>query len=108
MRIGKLNRRVSLQKLGPAQDAAGQSTDEWAEFAKPWANILFVNGKEFATAGSEASSATVSVMLRYRTDVTAAMRIVYRGAIYNILAVLPDEDDRDHVYLACSTGVNDG
>jgi SPP1 family predicted phage head-tail adaptor len=108
MNSGKLNRRVSLQKLGPAQDSAGQPIQQWTQFARAWANIKFVNGKEFATGGSEASSATVSVRLRYRTDLTAKMRVVYKDDVYSIVAVLPDEEDRDHIDLACTTGANDG
>jgi len=108
MNIGKLNRRVSLQKLGPAQDSAGQPTQQWTEFAKPWADIRFVSGKEFATAGSEASSATASIRLRYREDVTPAMRVVYRSSIFNIVAILPDESGHEYVDLACTTGANNG
>ena len=46
--------------------------------------------------------------MRYRTDLNAGMRIVYNGTIFNVLAVLPDGEDRDRVDLACSTGINEG
>lgn len=108
MRIGKLNRRVSLQQSGTERDAAGQAIASWTEIAKPWADIRYLNGKEYATSGTVVSGATVSVRIRYRTDVKASMRVVYGETIFNILAVLPDEERRDRLDLACNTGVNDG
>jgi SPP1 family predicted phage head-tail adaptor len=108
MRIGKLNRRISLQARVALPDAAGQDVITWTEVAKPWADIRYVNGKEYATSGTTVSGATVSIRIRYRTGLDASMRVVHRGAIYSVLAVLPDEEDRDHLDLACNTGVNDG
>jgi SPP1 family predicted phage head-tail adaptor len=109
MNIGKLNRRVSLQVLKPMQDPGnGEPGHDWVEIAKPWANIRFLNGREFAAAGGEVSKATVSVRVRYRADVIASMRVVYRSAIYDIVAVLPDESGREFIDLACTTGATQG
>lgn len=46
--------------------------------------------------------------IRWRTDVTAAMRVLYDGGIFNIEAVLPDYAGRRYVDLACSVGANHG
>jgi SPP1 family predicted phage head-tail adaptor len=109
MRAGTLNRRVSLQALGSTQDPeTGESGDDWVEIAKPWANIRFLNGREFVSSGVEVSKATVSVRIRYRSGVSAAMRVVYRIAIYDIVAVLPDESGREFIDLACTTGATQG
>jgi len=109
MNIGKLNRRVSLQALKPTQDpATGEPGHEWTEIARPWANIRFLNGREFASAGAEVSKATVSVRIRYREDVAASMRVVFREQIYDIVAPLPDETGRAFVDLACTTGASQG
>jgi SPP1 family predicted phage head-tail adaptor len=112
MRSGKLNRRLTIQQPGPARDAAGQPSTGWVNVdggtGEVWADILYLNGRQYATSNAEASSATVSIRVRYRTDLNATMRVVYGATIFDILAVLPDEEDRDHVDLACSTGVNSG
>jgi SPP1 family predicted phage head-tail adaptor len=108
MRIGKLNRRVSIQACTAVQDDAGQEVATWTEVAKPWANVRFLNGKEYSTSGTMVSGATVSIQIRYRTDLDATMRVVQGSTIYNVLAVLPDEEDRDYLYLACNTGINNG
>jgi SPP1 family predicted phage head-tail adaptor len=106
MRIGKLNRRVSLQARVAVPDEAGQDVITWIEIAKPWVNIRYLNGKEFSTSGTTVSGATVSIRMRFRMGLNASMRVVHSDVIYSVLAVLPDEEDRDHVDLACNTGVN--
>ncbi|MGF6976359.1 SPP1 family predicted phage head-tail adaptor [Paraburkholderia sp. JPY465] len=108
MRIGKLNRRVSLQQPTEVRDELGQPMPGWSELARPWAYVRYLNGKEYATSGTEVSGATASVRIRYRQDVTASMRIVHGSTILNVLAVLPDEGDREYIDLACNTGANDG
>ena len=109
MNIGKLNRRVSLQAMEPTQDPGnGEPGHDWVEVARPWANIRFFNGREFTSSGAEVSKATVSVRIRYRADVSASMRVVYRSAIYDIVAVLPDESAQEFIDLACTTGATQG
>lgn len=46
------------------------------------------------------------MVIRYRADVDASMRVAYRNKYYNILAVLPDaESGREHLTLMTSEGV---
>lgn len=104
MRAGSLNRLVEIQQPGTAQDELEQPVAGWVRFARPWANIRTVNGREYAAADSDRSEVTTSIRIRYRTDITTSMRVAYKGVIYKIHVVLPDEADRDYVDLACSTG----
>jgi SPP1 family predicted phage head-tail adaptor len=43
----------------------------------------------------------------WRLDITTAMRVKFRGDIYDIKAILPSSD-HDYVDLAVVTGVNNG
>lgn len=106
---GKLNRRISLQRRDPTPDSIGQPSNTWVEVAPLWASIRNLNGREFATSNSDASEVTTSIRIRYRTDVTADMRVLsQRGVVYDIVAVLSDEAENEYVDLACKTGVNNG
>lgn len=108
MRAGNLKQRVTIQTTGQTRDAAGQPSTGWIDYDTVWAGIRYLNGRQFLTANVEAASATVSIRMRYRADVTAAMRVVYGVKVFDIVAVLPDEADRDHIDLACTTGANNG
>lgn len=101
MDIGKLNCLVAIQSPSDAQDAAGQPTDAWSTLASVWANIRHLSGVESIKAGADASVVKASIRIRRRTDVTAAMRVVHGSVVYQVKAVLPDEESREHVDLLC-------
>ncbi|HIC7213958.1 MULTISPECIES: phage head closure protein [Burkholderia cepacia complex] len=109
MRSGDFNRRITIQVKQAGQDDLGQPVTSWVDFAKDVpTNLLASTGKEYVNSGEEISKAQVSMRIRWRTDVTAAMRVLYDGGIFNIEAVLPDYAGRRFIDLACSVGANNG
>jgi SPP1 family predicted phage head-tail adaptor len=101
MQIGRLNRRVVIQYLVDGQDEAGQPVQNWLPLATVWADIRHLSGVESIKAGGEASVVKASIRIRWRTDVTPAMRVVHGSTVYQIKAVLPDEESRERVDLLC-------
>lgn len=101
MEIGKLNRRVKIQKPGTVQDDIGQPIPGWVDVATVWANVRFLNGVETVKAGAVATVAKASIRIRRRTDVLPNMRAVLGTTNFNITAVLPDEESRERVDLVC-------
>jgi len=104
---GKLRHRVELQEQQIAQDPnTGEMLTTWVTISRPWAEIVPMSGREFMAAGAEQSEVRGRIVIRYRDDVDASMRVVYRGRYYNILAVLPDaESGREHLTLMTGEGV---
>ena len=101
MDFGKLNKLVKILQRGAGQDAAGQPVGTWVQYAKPWASIKHPTGTSTIRADAVTPAVQASIRLRYRLDVTAAMRIQHRQAIYEIKAVLPDEEGKEYVDLVC-------
>ncbi len=103
METGKRNCLVVIQSRAAGQDDNGQPNGAWSTFASLWANIRYGHGTgaEAIRAGAEMSTTRVSVRINYRTDITSAMQVVYQGATYHILAVMPDMAKRDHTDLVC-------
>ena len=109
MRIGALNRLVSLQRKVVAQDQETEAQVEtWVEAAKVWANVRYLNGTETIKAATPTSIAKASIKIRFRKDVDSTWRAVDGDVIFNILNVLPDAEGREHVFLACETGGSNG
>lgn len=104
---GDLRHRVTLQRKQVTQDqATGEMVTAWADVAQVWAAILPSSGREFIAAAAAQSEVQGKIVIRFRDDVDASMRIVYRGKYFNILAVLPDaESGREHLTLMTSEGV---
>ncbi|MCC7006005.1 MAG: phage head closure protein [Ottowia sp.] len=102
------SQRVRLQKQITTQNSLGESVGTWINVALVWADIRYLNGKEYLAAQLEISKANISMRIRWRNDVNAAMRVLHGNHIYNIEVVLPDMQERMHLDLVCSIGLNKG
>lgn len=89
---GVLRHRVAIDRQDSTQDeATGTMTTTWAEIAASVpAQISPVSGREFIAAAKPGSSITARIQIRYRPNLTAAMRIRHGATIYQITAILPD------------------
>lgn len=96
-----LNRIVVIKTPTATQDAAGQPIPTWATLATVWANIRHLSGTESIKADAESSTVKASIRILRRTDVNASMRVTHGSTNYRILAVLPDEVERDKLDLVC-------
>lgn len=102
---------VCLQRNLPTQNAAtGAMIDNWVTVVDDlYASVEPASAREFVAAHAVQSEVTTRITIRFRPGVTAAMRIVYRGSIYNIAGVLTDrESGVEYLTLPCSEGVNRG
>lgn len=107
LNAGSLNSRVAIKYLAAGQDDVGQPVLTWTHLITDtadnsvWANIRHPTGAESSLADKDTSITRASIRIRRRTDVTPAMRVYYGSTVYEIEAVLPDEQDRDRVDLLC-------
>ncbi|WP_247350775.1 phage head closure protein [Ralstonia pseudosolanacearum] len=108
MDFGRNNRRIELQRRVQLRSPSGQPVDAWETVARHYARALGQSGREAIAAGKETATRQVSLRIRYRTDVTAAWRVIYGGQIGDIQAVLPDEVGREHVDLLVRIGASRG
>ena len=104
----RLNKRITLQVMGPTQDAAGQPVAaDWANFiadgdGKLWAEVRDVSGREFVAAGATQNKVMTTITIRYRAGVAAKMRVLHGTDVYSIEAVLGQ--DQRTLALMCSRG----
>lgn len=108
---GSLNVRVSLQRKSGGTDALGQPLNVWTEYAQVWASVVQLRGIERVTGGTEVDSASASIRIRYRMDVTNADRAVALsagGQVFNINSVMPNAMSREYTDLVCTENANNG
>ena len=110
---GSLNKRVTFQRKVLAQDAWGQDSGAWQDYVTVHADIRYQTGlaavrNEVHSGGKEQSRASGSARIRKRADIDANMRMIYRGGIFDIAAVLPDETDDEYLDIAFSEGLSGG
>ena len=95
----RLNRRCVLQAPGTTTDELGQPIPGWTDVATLWADIRMKSGLEAIKAGASVSVAQASIRVRYRSGITAGMRVVHNLVVYQITAVMPDVGGREFVDL---------
>lgn len=105
MRAGRMRHRVTIQApgLAPASEYGDQATT-WADVATVWAEVKPLSGRELFAAQAVQGEATVKVTMRYRADLTTAMRLLHGSTIYDIHHVPPVAGRENEMILLCSTG----
>lgn len=116
MRAGKLRHWLTFERPGESeQDSDGALVETWVDafeisFRMP-CQVETLSGRELLAAQAIASKTTHRISTRYRPGFDGTMRATNQatGAIYNIEAVLPDnESGRREVRLLASSGLNAG
>lgn len=95
MRAGSLKDRIEIQHKVEVRDEFGQPIATWATYKMVWSDFRFLNGTETIKAGADASELKASVRIR-NLPVTNQMRVLFKGVVYEITAVLPA---RTHIDL---------
>ena len=117
LNAGDLNRRITIEERAAGEDAAGQPNGAWEEFGQAWADIRSPSGLSIAegervAGGGEVSPYTVSMRIRWRTGITAGMRVTCSiggvDMVFDIKRVSPDLRNREHIDLVCETGASEG
>ncbi|MEX2990331.1 phage head closure protein [Serratia fonticola] len=116
MRAGKLRHRVTPQRPIMVQTPeTGEVVKHWVNIAETtpdnaiYAEVYPLSAKEFVATQATKNVITTRFTIRYRADITADCRLLFRGKIYNIEGVLPDPvSGLEYLTLPCSEGANDG
>jgi len=99
--FSKLRHRVIIQQNQPTINAFGEETEQWADIATVWAAVEPIKGREFFAAQKENAETTVRITIRYRTSITADMRILYGNKNYEINAIIDVEERHVELQLMC-------
>lgn len=79
LNAGALDQRVTIQARTVGQDERGQARDTWVDVATVWARVAPRRGRDFFAAAQDQATFDCTVWLRYRSDITAAHRLLWRG-----------------------------
>ena len=91
MDISKLRSRITIQHSEVVTDAIGNHTNAWVDYWSCAAYANLASGKEYGAAGQTFGSDTQVFEVRWcerlRDLDTTKIRILFGGAIYNIITV---------------------
>lgn len=75
MLIGRLRDRLTITQVSRVTDSLGGQATSWSTLATVWGEFRSLTGREALQAGALQSSMTHRAVIRYRSDVTVAMRV---------------------------------
>lgn len=92
MNIGRLDKLITIEQPTNVTSAmTGERTKSWATLAQVWATITYPRSatasKEGVEAGVTTATNDVEFTIRYRSDVSEAMRVSYNSQTYEIRRV---------------------
>lgn len=94
-RIGAMRERVDIQTRTPTVGAIGNVAFAWATTATVWAQVRPMSARERFVAERLAARGVYEITIRWRTGITPAMRMLWRGRTFNVKQILnPDERRR--------------
>jgi SPP1 family predicted phage head-tail adaptor len=113
MRAGSLRKRVTVQQRSTSVDSFGGQAQTWIDICTVWAEIRTLNGRELMAASAMQSEVSHEITVRYRSELTnpkavAAMRILFKGRIFNIHSSVNVDERNEIITLQVSEGVNNG
>ena len=106
--IGSLRERVTIQSETRTADAAGGAVVTWSALPHApmvWARVEPLLGREALQAMQLKAPVSYRVTMRWRDDITAAMRLVWGARVLNIRSIINPDERRRYIELMCEEGV---
>lgn len=101
MRAGLLRNYITIQENKPTRDATGAVVDNWVEFAKLYANIKPINGREYFSAEKFNAQVDTEITVRFVSGIKAEMRVLFGTRVYEIMYVYDRDERTREIKLFC-------
>ena len=104
--IGKLNKRITIQKFSTTQNENGFDVEDWQTYKTIWASVNNLWGKEFYAAKAVNAENTVEFICRYSRDLienidTKEYRIFWNNRSFNITFIDNIQYENKWIKIKC-------
>ncbi len=93
-RTGNLRHRIEIQQPVNTEDGQGGFVTTWTVFKTVWAEILPTSSNERLFAEKVEEMRTHKITIRYLEGISANMRIVYQGRIFQIKGIRREKEQK--------------
>lgn len=98
--IGTLTDRVQLQRKDMVAEAEGGFSTLYVPLGNAWARVRSLTSRQIAGGDGRSVSISHAVVMRFRPDLGAGDRIIYRGR--NLEVVSASDLNGRKAYLSCT------
>jgi SPP1 family predicted phage head-tail adaptor len=100
--IGTLTDRVQIKRRESVGDGGGGHERLYVPLSHAWARVRSLSGRQGINADGQAVAVSHSVVLRFRGDIGAGDRIVYRGRNLDVVSAADLNGRRAYLSCTCS------
>ena len=104
--IGKLNKRLTFERLGDIEDEMGQIKQGRQPIATVWGSLYPVRNSEFYEIQKVQSKTTHKCYIRYRPGIDTGCFIEYAGELFEIESVIDVDMEHKMLEIMCSVYKN--
>lgn len=101
MRAGNLDRRITIERPTVSRGETGGHEETWAVLDTLWANVRDLSGRETFSAQAAGSRVSKVVTLRWRSDITADMRVRFADGTTARIAWLRELSRAEWLEIYC-------
>lgn len=105
---GSFRHRITFLKETITVDELMQEITDTQEFAKVWAMIKTVSGREYFSAASTQNENTYRFIIRYKSGLTPDMQIKFKERLFNIESILNDDEKDKTLTIIAKERVSNG
>ena len=98
---GVLNRQITIQQYTVTRDSYGGEVQAWADLVTVWAQKAHRASREFFAAQKVNAETTDMFIVRFRSGVTAKMRVTFDGKTYDIIGADDPDGRKRELQLLC-------
>jgi SPP1 family predicted phage head-tail adaptor len=99
--VGALRHRMMLERPARLADGGGGAVVTWTPVSELWASIKPASGTESVVADQVAGRVSHEIHVRYRADVSPAMRFSLGTRTFEIIAVMDVGERRRQLRCLC-------
>lgn len=107
IRAGQMRHRLRIEVRVSTQDASGEPLLAWKTLATVWAEKRKATGREVVASAQTQGRVPTEFRIRYRPDVTPAMRGVCEGRVYEFLSVIDPTGRRAELVITADEHVEE-
>lgn len=105
MRIGPLNKRITVETYTKTRDVYGSEVKIWAIFTTVWASVEPLIGKEYIASKQMQAEVSHKIRVRYLAGLLPTMRIQWDGRTFTIDSILNVQERNKEIVIMASENV---
>lgn len=105
MRAGRLRHEITIQEPTATQNAVGEETLSWSDYATVRASVEPMSGREYWNSKQVQSEITHEIRIRYYPGVTSEMRVSWGNRVFEIESVINVNERNREMILMCKEAV---